>query len=264
MGILNITPDSFSDGGQLFTGGKPDLALIRRRAAAMVDDGVDIFDVGGESTRPGATPVTPQEEIARVIPVVTMLKQAFDTPVSVDTSDPDVIAAAADAGADLINDVRALTRPGALEAAAATGLPVCLMHMRGEPESMQNLAQYRDVVTEVLDYLQQRVSACEQAGIHRRGLMIDPGFGFAKHLAHNLALFRALPRFVDTGLPVLVGVSRKRMVGEITGRASGNRTLGSVALALLAAQAGARVLRVHDVAETVEALAVMAAVEEKS
>ena len=136
MGILNITPDSFSDGGQLFTGGKPDLALIRRRAAAMVDDGVDIFDVGRESTRPGATPVTPQEEIARVIPVVTMLKQAFDTPVSVDTSEPDVIAAAADAGADLINDVRALTRPGALEAAAATGLPVCLMHMRGTPQTM--------------------------------------------------------------------------------------------------------------------------------
>ena len=261
MGILNITPDSFSDRGQLFTAGQPDLQRIARHAEAMVAAGVDIIDVGGESTRPGALPVSEAEELARVVPVVAMLKTRFAVPVSVDTSCPAVMDAVAAAGADLINDVRALARPGALEAAARSGLPVCLMHTRGEPGDMGRLANYRDVVAEVLDHLRARVALCEAAGIPRARIAIDPGFGFAKDLAHNLALFRALDRFAAEGLPVLVGVSRKRMVGELLDRPVGERLHGSVALALLAAQRGARILRVHDVAATVDALKILHAIE---
>lgn len=204
MGILNITPDSFSDGGQFFAAGKISPDLILRHAEAMVAAGVDIFDIGGESTRPGAAVVSEAEEVARVVPVVSLLKAHFEVAVSVDTSSPLVMREAASAGADMINDVRGLTRPGALEAAVATGLPVCVMHTRGEPGDMQQLAHYHDVVAEVLEYLRQRVAACRQAGIADDGIAIDPGFGFAKNLDHNLALFRALDRFVAEGFPVLV------------------------------------------------------------
>lgn len=261
MGILNITPDSFSDGGQFFVAGKISPDLILRHAEAMVAAGVDIFDIGGESTRPGAAVVSEAEEVARVVPVVSLLKAHFEVAVSVDTSSPLVMREAASAGADMINDVRGLTRPGALEAAVATGLPVCVMHTRGEPGDMQQLAHYHDVVAEVLEYLRQRVAACRQAGIADDGIAIDPGFGFAKNLDHNLALFRALDRFVAEGFPVLVGVSRKRMVGELLGRELGDRLPGSLALAMLAAQKGARIIRVHDVAATVDVLKTLEAIE---
>jgi len=261
MGILNITPDSFSDGGQLYADGAPRWHGLYQRVAAMVEAGVDILDVGGESTRPGAAAVTTGEELSRVVPVVAWLKREFALPVSVDTSNPEVIAAASGEGADLINDVRALTRPGALAAAAASGLPVCLMHMPAEPDLMQNNPVYADVVAEVWDYLRQRVAACRDAGIDKGRIILDPGFGFGKTLDHNLALFRALPRLAAEGYPVLVGVSRKRMVGAIVGRDPGGRLVGSVALALLAAQRGAAIIRVHDVAETVDALKILTAVE---
>ncbi|MFA5493781.1 MAG: dihydropteroate synthase [Porticoccaceae bacterium] len=257
MGILNITPDSFSDGGQFFAAGKPDLDRVLSHAEAMVSDGVDIFDVGGESTRPGAPAVAAVEELARVVPVVAMLKARFGVPVSVDTSSPEVIAAVAAEGADMINDVRALSRPGALEAAAHSGLPVCLMHTRGEPARMQQLARYEDVVAEVRQYLRERVALCRASGIGAERIAIDPGFGFAKTLDHNLALFRALDDFVAEGLPVLVGVSRKRMVGELLGRDLGERLPGSLALALLAVQQGVRILRVHDVAATVDVVKIL-------
>ena len=262
MGILNITPDSFSDGGRFFAAGKPSSDLILREAEAMAVAGADIFDIGGESTRPGAAPVSEAEELERVVPVVALLKTHFDIPMSVDTSSPAVMREAAAAGADMINDVRALTRPGALQTAAATGLSVCLMHTRGEPGAMQGLASYQDVVAEVRDYLRQRVTACREAGIATQAIAIDPGFGFAKNLEHNLALFRALDTFVAEGFPVLVGVSRKRMVGELLGRELGDRLAGSLALALLAVQQGARIIRVHDVAATVDVLKVLTAIEE--
>lgn len=261
MGILNITPDSFSDGGLLYSGGGLHRDALLRRAEAMVIGGVDIFDVGGESTRPGAAPVSAQEELARVLPVVELLKSHFDVPVSVDTSCPQVIAAASAAGADLINDVRALTRPGALAAAAASGLPVCLMHMPAEPDVMQDEPRYDDVVAQVRQCLLDRIAACVAAGIDRNIIAIDPGFGFGKTTAHNLALFRALPQLVAEGLPVLVGVSRKRMIGALLGSDSRDRTTASVAAAILAAQRGARILRVHDVAETRAALDILFAIE---
>jgi dihydropteroate synthase len=258
MGILNITPDSFSDGGQFYRAGSFDEGALLQHAEAMMAAGVDLFDIGGESTRPGAAPVSSAEELARVVPIVKLLKERFAVPVSVDTSNPDVIKAAADAGADMINDVRALTRPGALEAAVASQLPVCLMHMPAEPDRMQDNPHYGDVVADVLEYLLHRVAAVEDAGIDRESIAIDPGFGFGKTLAHNLALFRALPQFVVTGLPVLVGVSRKRMVGELLGHEKpADRVIGSVALALMAAQAGARIIRVHDVMETVDAIKIL-------
>ena len=227
----------------------------------MAAAGVDIFDVGGESTRPGARPVSTEEELARVLPVVSLLKSRLQIPVSVDTSCPRIIAAVAAEGADMINDVRALARPGALQAAAASELPVCLMHMRGEPGEMQHLAQYADVVAEVKDYLRGRVAACEQAGIARNRIAIDPGFGFAKHVEHNLALFRALEELAAEDLPLLVGVSRKRMVGDLLGKDVGERLHGSVALALLAVQKGATIIRVHDVAATVDALKILTAIK---
>lgn len=259
MGILNITPDSFSDGGQFFAVDGPDLDRVLRHAEAMVEDGVDIFDVGGESTRPGAPAVAVAEELARVVPVVAMLKARFDVPVSVDTSSSQVIAAVAAEGADMINDVRALSRPGALEAAAQSGLPVCLMHTRGEPAEMQQLARYSDVAAEVRQYLRERVALCLAAGIGKERIAIDPGFGFAKTLDHNLALFRALDGFVAEGLPVLVGVSRKRLLGELLGRDVSERLSGSLALALLAAQRGVRILRVHDVAATIDVVKILEA-----
>lgn len=265
MGILNATPDSFSGDG-LFandasvhgSGSCVDRAIAR--AAALVAEGADLLDVGGESTRPGATPISDAAELARVIPIITALTSRFDVLISVDTSSPAVMREAATAGAALINDVRALRRPGAMAAAATTRLPVCLVHMQGEPGTMQASPHYDDVVAEVREFLAARVAACGAAGISPEALLVDPGFGFGKTLAHNLALLRALSSIAPPGVPVLAGLSRKRMVGEITGTVA-DRTHGSVALALLAARLGAAVVRVHDVAATVDALKVLAAVE---
>lgn len=262
MGILNITPDSFSDGGRLWHGASLDSDAVLAQAEAMAAAGVDLFDVGGESTRPGATPVTVEEELARVVPVVRLLKSRFALPVSVDTSSPAVIAAVAAEGADLINDVRALTRPGALAAAADSGLAVCVMHMPAEPDVMQQSPRYNDVVAEVKAYLDERVQACLNAGIERESIAIDPGFGFGKTLEHNLALFRHLPDFVAGGLPVLVGVSRKRMIGEMLGRDVDQRLYGSLALAMLAARSGAKIIRVHDVAGTVDVIRTLTIIEQ--
>lgn len=258
MGILNITPDSFSDGGRFYDRGVA-LAKVIDAAAAMVDAGATFLDVGGESTRPGARPVDEATELARVIPVVEALANRFDAVISVDTSRAAVITEAASVGAGLINDVRALQLPGALDAAAATALPVCLMHMQGRPADMQTAPTYSDIVAEVQAFLNARMAACREAGIDTARILLDPGFGFGKTLAHNLALFRALSALGDKR-PLLVGVSRKTMVGEICDKPVDQRQAGSVALALLAAQAGASILRVHDVPETVDALRVLAAV----
>lgn len=260
MAILNITPDSFSDGGRLCAASGPRLGRVIDYAARCIEAGADLLDVGGESTRPGAAPVAVADELARVIPVVEALARRFPVPVSVDTSEPLVMAAAAGAGAAMINDVRALQRPGAVAAAVATGLAVCLMHMRGEPATMQADPQYRDVIAEVGEFLAARVAACVAAGMDHDRLLVDPGFGFGKNLDHNLALLRRLPDIAPPGVPVLVGLSRKRMVGELTGRAVGQRIHGSVALALAAALRGAAVVRVHDVAATVDALKIWTAV----
>lgn len=255
MGILNVTPDSFSDGGRLDT---PDAALSH--ALRLIDEGADLLDIGGESTRPGATPVPVEEELRRVIPLIEQLAARTTVPISIDTSKPEVMRAAVAAGAGLINDVFGLRRDGALDAAAALAVPVVLMHMQGEPGSMQDAPHYDDVVGEVHSFLVQRIFACEMAGIARKNLLVDPGFGFGKSTAHNLALLAQLTRFVELGVPVLAGLSRKRSIGEITGRAMADRVHGSVAAALIAAQRGARVLRVHDVAATVDALKVWQAV----
>jgi dihydropteroate synthase len=255
MGILNITPDSFSDGGDFFVS-----AAAVQRAETMVEQGAAIIDVGGESTRPGAGPVDIAEEIRRIVPVIDVLARRLPVPLSVDTSKPEVMQAAADAGAGLINDVRALRAPGAEAMAAALGLPVCLMHMQGEPRTMQGDPRYDDVVAEVAGFLRARIAACEQAGIARGRLLLDPGFGFGKTLAHNLALLSGLAALTDWGLPVLVGLSRKAMLGRLTGRDVGARTAAGVAAAVLAVERGARLIRTHDVIETVDGLKVAAAV----
>lgn len=255
MGVLNVTPDSFSDGGRFL---HPDTAL--RRAQAMVDDGAAIVDVGGESTRPGAEPVSVDEELERVIPVVEAVSSRLDTVVSVDTSTPEVMRAAVAAGAGMINDVRALRRDGALEAAAETGLPVCLMHMQGEPRTMQRAPRYEDdVVAEVRTFLRGRIQACEQAGIGRDRLLLDPGFGFGKMLAHNLRLLNELGS-LDEGLPLLVGMSRKSMIAGVLERPVDERLAGSLAVAVLAVERGASIIRAHDVRETVDAVRMARAV----
>jgi dihydropteroate synthase len=256
MGILNVTPDSFSDGGDFAT---REAAL--RHARQMVADGADLIDVGGESTRPGAPPVSVAEELDRVIPVIEALAGELAVPVSVDTSKPEVMRAAVAAGAGLINDVAALRRPGALAAAAALRVPVCLMHMQGEPGTMQQDPTYGDVVAEVAAFLAGRLAACEAAGIPRERLLVDPGFGFGKTLAHNLALLRGLPRLASLGVPVLAGLSRKSMIGALLGGVPvGERLHGSVAAAVLAVERGAAIVRVHDVGPTVQALRIVAAV----
>lgn len=255
MGILNVTPDSFSDGG---LHGDPARAI--QAGLAMAEAGADLIDVGGESTRPGALHPGVREELARVIPVVAGLRSASDVLVSVDTSEPEVMAAAARAGADMLNDVRALTRPGALAAAAAARLPVCLMHMQGTPETMQQSPRYGDVVAEVREFLRQRVSAAVEAGVGRESLILDPGFGFGKTLEHNLALLEGLADLQGLGLPVMVGLSRKSLIGQLAGDPGGppaTRLGGSLALALLARARGARIVRVHDVGPTVQAFRVM-------
>lgn len=257
MGIVNVTPDSFSDGGAHDT---VDAAIAH--GLRLVDDGADVLDIGGESTRPGASEVPVDEELRRVVPVIEGLAARTSLPISVDTSKPEVMRAAVSAGAGLINDVYGLRRDGALDTAAALGVPVVLMHMRGEPRGMQEAPDYDDVVGEVHRFLAERVFTAEMAGIARRHIVIDPGFGFGKTTAHNLALLAQLARFVELGVPVLAGLSRKRSIGELTGReAPGGRVAGSVAAHLIAAQRGARILRVHDVAETVDALKVLTAVE---
>lgn len=256
MGILNVTPDSFSDGGRFAA---RDAAL--RHACEMVAAGATLIDVGGESTRPGAQPVSSEEELQRVAPVVEALVRELDVVVSVDTSSPSLIRETAALGAGLINDVRSLTRPGALEAAAQTQMAVCLMHMRGEPGTMQDDPVYEDVTAEVGRFLDERMRSCEAAGISRERLVLDPGFGFAKTLAHNLSLFRHMESLHRLGRPLLVGVSRKSMVGQTLGRPVDQRLVGSLALAALAVTKGARILRVHDVAETVDVVRMVAAVE---
>lgn len=260
MGILNITPDSFSDGGALLDSGHPALDRILRKAEAMAADGVDLFDIGGESTRPGAVAVSTAEELDRVIPVVECLARSFDIPISVDTSTPAVILEAAARGAGLINDVRALTRPGAVRAVAATGLPVCLMHFRGEPAVMQRDPQYADVVGEVVDFLRQRVEACTKLGIARRNIVLDPGFGFGKNAEHNLTLLNRLEQLQTLGFPLLVGLSRKSLIGKVLGRAVDQRLAGSLALAAIAVMKGANIIRVHDVRETVDVVRLCSAV----
>jgi len=249
MGILNTTPDSFSDGG-LWS--DHDRAL--RHAVSMAEAGADIIDVGGESTRPGADDVPVQQEMDRVVPVVESIVKATAVPVSVDTSKPEIMEAAVRAGAGMVNDVYALRRAGALEMAAKLDVPVCIMHMLGQPRDMQSAPQYDDVESEVTDFLSERARACEAAGISPDRILIDPGFGFGKTLEHNIQIFRALPRFCTMGYPVLVGVSRKAMLGSLTSRSVEERGAASVTAAVLASQAGAAIVRVHDVAETVDAL----------
>lgn len=258
MGVLNVTPDSFSDGGRFF---RPDSALAHARA--MLDEGATLIDVGGESTRPGAEPVSEQQELDRVVPVVEALARDTDALISVDTSTAAVMREATAAGAHLINDVRALQRPGALEAAAASGLPVCLMHMQGEPGTMQQAPRYDHVVKDVCQFLLDRVAAAEAAGIARERLLLDPGFGFGKTDDHNLDLLKGLPELVGLGLPVLVGLSRKSMIGRLLGREVDERLAGSVALALMAVERGARIVRAHDVAQTVDALRLWQALNER-
>jgi dihydropteroate synthase len=226
-----------------------------------VEAGADLLDVGGESTRPGATPVPLEEELARVEPAIAAIAAKVSVPVSVDTSQPEVMRAAVDAGAGMINDVRALRAEGALDAAASLGVPVCLMHMQGTPQDMQDAPAYDDVVAEVHGFLTQRLFACEMAGIERKRLLVDPGFGFGKSVEHNLRLLRQLSRFAELGVPVVAGLSRKGMIGSVTGRPAGERVHGSVAAALLAAQNGAAIVRVHDVAATADALALWHAVQ---
>ncbi|TKJ63416.1 dihydropteroate synthase [Pseudomonas viridiflava] len=256
MGILNATPDSFSDGGRY---SQLDAAL--RHAQEMVAAGATLIDVGGESTRPGARPVSPAEEVDRVAPVVELIARELDVIISVDTSTPEVIVESARLGAGLINDVRSLRRPGALEAAAATGLPVCLMHMLGEPGDMQDNPHYQDIVGEVSAFLADRMERCEAAGIPKDRIILDPGFGFAKTLEHNLSLFRHMEALHALGRPLLVGVSRKSMIGAVLSRPVGERLIGGLALAALAMTKGARILRVHDVAETGDVVRMIAAVE---
>jgi dihydropteroate synthase len=256
MGILNVTPDSFSDGGRF---ADRDAAL--RHAEAMAAAGATLIDVGGESTRPGARAVSPTEELERVAPIVEAVARELDVVVSVDTSTPAVIRECARLGAGLINDVRSLQRDGALDAAAATGLPVCLMHMRGEPGDMQVDPRYEDVTAEVCSFLEQRMAACVGVGILHERIVLDPGFGFAKTLNHNLVLFRHMEALHRLGRPLLVGVSRKSMVGAVLGRPVDERLYGSLALAALAVSKGACIVRVHDVAETVDVVRMIAAVQ---
>ena len=256
MGVLNVTPDSFSDGGRF---ARLDAAV--ERGVQMAEEGAAIIDVGGESTRPGAQPVDLQEELRRVIPVIARLRDRTAAILSVDTSKPEVMDAAAVAGAAMINDVRALREPGAVQAAVASGCAVCLMHMLGEPRTMQESPSYHDVVAEVRQFFGQRVAACLAAGLPAERIVLDPGFGFGKTRAHNLELLRHLGDLSADGLPILAGLSRKSLVGALTGRPPQERVHGSVALAVIAALNGARILRVHDVTATVDALKVVAAVQ---
>ncbi|MDA1117210.1 MAG: dihydropteroate synthase [Proteobacteria bacterium] len=246
MGVLNVTPDSFADGGRFFDAQS---AIVQARR--LFDEGADLVDVGGESTRPGAAPISEDEELQRVLPVLEALR---DVPVSVDTRRPKVMQAALAAGASMINDIEALQAPGAMQAVAQSGCGLCLMHMQGDPRTMQQAPSYVDVVQEVGEFLAARVAACENAGIARGRIVADPGFGFGKTLEHNLALLKRLPELAHLGVPILAGWSRKSSLGRITGREVGERLAGSLSAALLALLGGARILRVHDVKETRDAV----------
>ena len=262
MGVLNVTPDSFSDGGLYL---QPERAI--EQGLALVEAGADIVDIGGESTRPGALAPGAAAELDRVLPVLEGLRRESDVLLSVDTSEPAVIAAAISAGVDLLNDVRALTRPGALEIAARGELAICLMHMQGEPPTMQELPRYGSVVDEVVAFLRGRIAACMSAGVPAESLILDPGFGFGKTLEHNLELLRRLDVLVAEGFPVLVGLSRKAMIGQLAGnagRSPAERLGGSLALALAARERGARIVRVHDVQPTVQAFRVMDGIESRT
>lgn len=258
MGVINVTPDSFSDGGRFF-----DTAAAIEQGVRLAGEGAAILDIGGESTRPGAADVAEEEELRRVLPVIERLRARTSAVISIDTSKPGVMRAAAAAGAGLINDVRALREPGALEAAAATDCAVCLMHMQGEPRTMQLAPTYADVVSEVKAFLAERAQGARAAGLSGDRLVIDPGFGFGKTLEHNLQLLRRLRDLAVQGLPLLAGLSRKSIVGKLIGRSEGERVYGSIALAVIAAQNGASIIRAHDVAATVDALRALAAVEGK-
>ncbi len=256
MGIVNVTPDSFSDGGEHAT---VEAAVVH--ALRLVEEGADILDIGGESTRPGAADVSLDEELSRVLPVIERLAKETSLPISIDTSKPEVMRAAVAAGAGMINDVYALRREGALDAAASLGVPVVLMHMQGEPRSMQDAPEYDDVVGDVHRFLAERIFSAEMAGIAKKKIVVDPGFGFGKRTADNLALLARFERFVDLGVPVLAGLSRKSSIGELTGRDDPHaRVFGSVAAHLIAAQRGAMIVRVHDVAATVDAIKIWNAV----
>ena len=255
MGIVNVTPDSFSDGGRLVS-----VEAAALYARQLIEDGADILDVGGESTRPGAAPISLAEELDRVLPVLDRLVDAA-VPLSIDTYKPEVMAAALAAGASMVNDVKALREPGALKVVAASDAGVCLMHMKGDPQTMQIDPHYQDVVDDVESFLHERLAVCAAAGISRARVAIDPGFGFGKTTAQNVALLRSLGRFKDLGVPVLVGLSRKSVLGKITAREVGERSHSSVAAALLAVYRGAAIVRVHDVRATRDALAVYEAVE---
>ncbi|WP_415837555.1 dihydropteroate synthase [Shewanella livingstonensis] len=252
MGIVNVTPDSFSDGGEYI-----DLEQACRHVDYMVEQGALIIDVGGESTRPGAEDVSVEQELARVIPIIEYSAKTHDVWISIDTSKPEVMEQAVNAGANLINDVRALQMPGALAMAATLDVPICLMHMQGEPKNMQDAPEYQDVIDEVAAFFELRIAYCEAAGIERERLILDPGFGFGKTLAHNYRLLATLPKLHEFHLPLLVGLSRKSMIGDLLARDIDQRLAGSLAGALIAAQQGAHIIRVHDVAETVDVLKVM-------
>lgn len=257
MGVLNITPDSFSDGGRHFA---REAAI--EHALRMKEEGADILDLGGESSRPGAEALSPADEQARVLPVLEALRDV-GLPLSIDTYHPETMRAALVAGADMVNDINALRTPGALEAVAGTRCGLCLMHMRGEPKTMQAAPQYADVVAEVIDFLGARLAALAAAGVAAERVCVDPGFGFGKTTAHNYRLLKDLPRLAALGRPVLIGVSRKSMIGAVTGRAPEGRLAGSLAAAVAAVERGARIVRVHDVAPTRDALAVWRAIEEQ-
>jgi dihydropteroate synthase len=254
MGVLNLTPDSFSDGGQWLG-----ITEAVQHALAMQDAGADIIDVGGESTRPGAEAVSVQQELDRVIPVIQSIVPRLSVPVSIDTSKPEVMREAVAAGAGMINDVCALSHQGAVQTAMGSGVPVCLMHMLGDPRVMQDNPVYDDVAAEVREFLLKRAQLCESNGIPKQNIVLDPGFGFGKTLHQNISLFKALPELIASGYPVLVGVSRKSMIGQLTGKGVTERVAGSVTAAALAARMGAAIVRVHDVAETRDALMVAAA-----
>jgi dihydropteroate synthase len=255
--VVNITPDSFSDGGRFF---EADRALAHARQ--LIDEGADIIDLGGESTRPGAAPVPPEEELRRVLPLVRALRDC-GVPLSVDTSRPDVIRAALDAGAAIVNDVRALTEPGALDAAANSDCGIVLMHMRGAPRTMQTDPRYADVVGDVIEFLRQRRDTAVASGVARERIVLDPGFGFGKSVAHNYTLLKRLDALCALGQPVLAGLSRKSMLGAVSGRDVGARVFASVAAAVIAVERGARIVRVHDVAATRDALSVLQATEQE-
>ena len=255
MGVLNVTPDSFFDGGQYVC---EEQAV--KQALAMQEAGADIIDIGGESTRPGAPVVSEEEELRRVLPVIKAIRAQSEIQISIDTSKPGVMRDAVGAGANIVNDVRALREPGALDVVASLGVPVCLMHMQGEPDVMQKLPQYESVVDEVVEYLEWQINRCLKSGIKKEQIWIDPGFGFGKSLAHNLSLLKHLSRFTQLDFPVLVGMSRKSMIGAITGAPVEERLSGSLALAVVATMNGASIIRAHDVKETSEVAKICAAI----